>query len=125
MKYFGTDGIRGIPGDSLPYHLCKKLGNSLSKLNVKNLIMAEDTRESSALIRSHLIEGITMAGINVTFLGIISTPELIYYSKLINNEISLNRMKEITKNLAEINMEDIFKELNNNDKNNIKAKRIK
>ncbi len=85
MKYFGTDGIRGIPGDSLPYHLCKKLGNSLSKLNVKNLIMAEDTRESSALIRSHLIEGITMAGINVTFLGIISTPELIYYSKLYNS----------------------------------------
>ena len=85
MKYFGTDGIRGIPGDTLPYHLCKKLGNSLSKLNIKNIIMAEDTRESSSLIRSHLIEGITMAGINVTFLGVVSTPELIYYSMLYNS----------------------------------------
>ena len=85
MKYFGTDGIRGIPGDTLPYHLCKKLGNSLSKLNIKNIIMAEDTRESSSLIRRHLIEGITMAGINVTFLGVVSTPELIYYSMLYNS----------------------------------------
>lgn len=82
MKYFGTDGIRGIPNDTLSYDLIEKLGKSIHFLGKKNVIIATDTRISKDEISEILISSIISTGLNVYHLGILPTPALIYYSKI-------------------------------------------
>lgn len=80
MKYFGTDGIRGIPNKKLTIELATKLGESLRLLGNKDLVIATDTRISKDML-GYAIAGAAMSrGINVHFAGVIPTPALIYYS---------------------------------------------
>ncbi len=88
MKYFGTDGIRGIPGETLSYSFIEKLGNSLLILNQKKIYISMDTRLSSPLVFDALAKGITTAGMDVYNLGISTTPSLIFYS-MMNNVLSI------------------------------------
>lgn len=82
MKYFGTDGIRGIPNVTLKYDLIYRLANSLSYFNRDEVYIATDTRNSKDMIVS-IICGVLLAkGINVTNMGVMPTPGLIYYSKI-------------------------------------------
>lgn len=80
MKYFGTDGIRGVPNKKLTIDLVSKLGMSLSLLNNKDVVIATDTRVSKDML-SYAIAGACLSrGLNVHFAGVIPTPALIYYS---------------------------------------------
>ncbi len=80
MKYFGTDGIRGVPNKKLTMDLVSKLGMSLSLLNNKDVVIATDTRVSKDML-SYAIAGACLSrGLNVHFAGVIPTPALIYYS---------------------------------------------
>ncbi|MGM9971063.1 MAG: phosphoglucosamine mutase [Anaeroplasmataceae bacterium] len=79
MKYFGTDGIRGIPGKSLSYDFLFKIGYSLKAFN-NDVIIATDTRISKDMIVSSISSGILMAGININYVGVLSTSGLIYLS---------------------------------------------
>ena len=88
MKYFGTDGIRGIPGETLSYSFIEKLGNSLLILNQKKIYISMDTRLSSPLVFDALAKGITTAGMDVYNLGVSTTPSLIFYS-MMNNVLSI------------------------------------
>lgn len=84
MKYFGTDGIRGIAYKELSLDLAYKVGESLGLFNIDKLVIGIDTRESSKDIRDSLIKGALKVGINVFDLGVIPTPGLIlesYYRK--------------------------------------------
>ncbi len=81
MKYFGTDGIRGVPGESLPYDLVDKIGKALHIFNKKNILIGTDTRISKDNMITHLANGITSMGMNVIILGVISTPALIFESR--------------------------------------------
>lgn len=56
MKYFGTDGIRGVPNKKLTMDLVSKLGMSLSLLNNKDVVIATDTRVSKDML-SYAIAG--------------------------------------------------------------------
>ncbi len=85
MKYFGTDGIRGIPNKLLTVEFTSKIGMSLSILNNKNVYIATDTRISKDLLLSSIISGILSKGMNVIDLGILPTPALIYFSKIKNS----------------------------------------
>ncbi|MBQ7641386.1 MAG: phosphoglucosamine mutase [Acholeplasmatales bacterium] len=80
MKYFGTDGIRGIPNEKLTVDLVTKLGMALTALNNKNVVLATDTRLSKDMLAQAISAGALSKGLNVEFLGIIPTPALIYYS---------------------------------------------
>ena len=80
MNYFGTDGIRGIPNVDLNFDLVSSLGKALSIFNVKDVYIASDTRESKDFLISCLSSGILSLGMNVHYLGIMSTSGLIYYS---------------------------------------------
>ena len=82
MKYFGTDGIRGIPNKLLTVEFTSKVGMSLSILNNKNVYIATDTRISKDMLSSAIISGILSMGMNAINVGILPTPALIYYSKL-------------------------------------------
>ena len=80
MKYFGTDGIRGKAYETLTLDLARKVGESLSLLNVNKLVIGMDTRESSKPLASGLIEGALSVGIDVYNLDVIPTPALILES---------------------------------------------
>lgn len=84
MKYFGTDGIRGIPNKTLTNELVYKLGKALSILENKRVYIAFDTRISKDMIMCSLASGCMSMGLDVYVLGVLSTPALIYYSKLKN-----------------------------------------
>ena len=81
MKYFGTDGIRGIPNKTLTNELVYKIGKSLSTLGNKRVYVAFDTRISKDMLFCSLASGCMSMGLDVYNLGVLSTPGLIYYSK--------------------------------------------
>ena len=80
MKYFGTDGIRGIPNEKLTIDLVTKLSSALKVLGNKDIVLATDTRLSKDMLSSAITAGSLAAGLNVHFVGVIPTPALIYYS---------------------------------------------
>ena len=80
MKYFGTDGIRGVPNQKLTVELVTKLGAALATLGNKDVVLATDTRISKDMLASSIAAGALSQGLNVEFLGVIPTPALIYYS---------------------------------------------
>ncbi len=80
MKYFGTDGIRGIPNEKLTIDLVTKLSSALKVLGNKDIVLATDTRLSKDMLSSAITAGSLASGLNVHFVGVIPTPALIYYS---------------------------------------------
>lgn len=80
MKYFGTDGIRGIPNKKLTIELITKLGMALASLGNKEIVIATDTRVSKDMLANAIISGCLSRGLNVHYMGVIPTPALIYHS---------------------------------------------
>lgn len=91
-KFFGTDGIRGIPfNEPLDPLTIRKIGAASAKFLKKNspkgkkqaLIIVRDTRDSGEEILSYLSEGIQSEELEVWDAGILPTPAVSY---LIRNE---------------------------------------
>jgi phosphoglucosamine mutase len=83
MKYFGTDGIRGKALVKLTPELAFKVGQSLKPvINPKMIIIGGDTRQSSPLLGLSIANGAMLAGIDVLYCGITSTPMLAHYAKV-------------------------------------------
>lgn len=80
MKYFKTDGIRGIPNKKITVKLITNLGMALKIFNNKNVVIATDTRISKDMISYGIASGCMSRGINVHYAGIMPTPALVYYS---------------------------------------------
>lgn len=81
--YFGTDGIRGKGFEKLSAKLAFHLGNSLKEVYENNtLVIGMDTRSSSSMLAHMVASGAMLAGINVLFAGVVSTPMIAHYSKL-------------------------------------------
>lgn len=81
MKYFGTDGIRGIANQTLTVDFCVRIGKAMSIFKPKKVYVATDTRQSKDALAYALIGGCLSVGIDVVFLHILSTPALIYLSR--------------------------------------------
>lgn len=79
-KYFGTDGMRGIPNIKLTVDIISKVGAALESLGNKDVVVATDTRLSKDMLASAIIAGALSHGMNVHYVGVIPTPALIYYS---------------------------------------------
>ena len=84
MKYFGTDGIRGIPNQKLSLELIQSVGKALVTLDNSNVIVGTDTRESKDMLAYALMAGALSQGLNVEYVEVIPTPGLIYLSRLKN-----------------------------------------
>lgn len=82
MNYFGTDGLRGIVNKDLTIEFLQKLGRAISILNVKEIYIGYDTRESNNLVLTSLVSGMLSKGINVINVGLVSTPLLQRFSSL-------------------------------------------
>ena len=80
LKYFGTDGIRGIVNEDLTTELLNKIGKAISVLKIKKIYIGYDTRESKYLMLYSLVSGLLSKGIDVIDSGLVSTPAMQYFS---------------------------------------------
>lgn len=87
MKYFGTDGVRGIANEGLSPELAFKLGrcggyvlteHAKSDSKPPRVLVARDTRISGQMLEQALIAGLLSVGIEVFSLGVITTPGVAY-----------------------------------------------
>lgn len=88
-KYFGTDGIRGIAGETLTADLSFKVGRALGSLLISKyenpkVIIGRDTRISCDMIESSLVSGLTSSGVNVILAGVIPTPAIAYLTNVLD-----------------------------------------
>src|SRR6202521_2680215 len=79
-EFFGTDGIRGIPGtppldDATLYATGRALAAYLNREHgAAHVLVGMDTRESGSHIAALLAAGLAQAGATVAFAGVITTP---------------------------------------------------
>src|SRR2546429_417935 len=79
-EFFGTDGIRGVPGtspldDATLYATGRSLGVYLSRSHgAAHVLIGLDTRESGPHIASLLAAGLAQTSATVAFAGVITTP---------------------------------------------------
>jgi phosphoglucosamine mutase len=84
-KLFGTDGIRGIAGETpldptTIFATGMALGHSLPSSNAK-VILGRDTRESSPWIAATLAAGLRQSGARVESAGVITTPAVAFLAR--------------------------------------------
>ncbi len=79
MKYFGTDGIRGVYGRTLTDELAYRAGRAAATLK-NEWVVASDTRVSCDAIYESLKSGLISGGASVLKVGIAPTPCVSYLS---------------------------------------------
>ena len=83
-KLFGTDGIRGVVGETLTAELAYHVGRAVTTVLTERLghkpaiTIGKDTRISSDMLESALMAGICSAGGDVMPLGTIPTPAVAF-----------------------------------------------
>ena len=82
-QLFGTDGIRGIAGEypldrRTVYAIGRALGQRLAERGEAQVIIGQDTRESSAWISSVLAAGLNASQVKAASAGVITTPGIAY-----------------------------------------------
>ena len=142
-KLFGTDGIRGIANVELTTELALKVGSACAKVlkdnNKKlNILIGCDTRLSSSMLVNSIASGLASNGCNVLIIGVVPTPCVAYLVKELNydagimisashNSFEFNGIKIFDKNglkLPDLIEEEIEKEIDKNEKNNLKYEEI-
>ena len=78
-NYFGTDGIRGIFGETLTCQLAFAVGNALTQIKHNpSIVIGHDTRNSGDTIMLSVCAGIVQGGGNVVSVGTIPTAGISY-----------------------------------------------
>jgi phosphoglucosamine mutase len=82
-KLFGTDGIRGVAGESpldatTVFATGLALGHSLKGKKTRRVILGRDTRESSPWISAMVAAGLRKAGVQVESAGVVPTPAVAF-----------------------------------------------
>ena len=78
MKYFGTDGIRGVYGEGITEDIAYRAGRALARLFGGRGIVGRDTRLSGPVLEGALAAGLTDGGADVCLAGILPTPAISY-----------------------------------------------
>ncbi|MBI3913408.1 MAG: phosphoglucosamine mutase [Chloroflexi bacterium] len=87
QKLFGTDGIRGVAGESpLTPEFITRIGAAIGDLlarasDSRRAILARDTRQSGAMIEHALAAGLLAAGFETLHAGILPTPGVAYLAR--------------------------------------------
>lgn len=89
VKYFGTDGVRGIANEQLTPELAFKLGRCGGYVLTKEaskpkVLIGKDTRISGAMLEGALTAGLLSIGVEVMRLGVITTPGVAYLTKVMS-----------------------------------------
>jgi phosphoglucosamine mutase len=90
-KYFGTDGIRGLVGESpITPDFVMRLGYAAGKVLAKgstgasgrpNVLIGKDTRISGYMLEAALEAGFSAAGVDVMLAGPMPTPAIAYLTR--------------------------------------------
>ena len=74
-RYFGTDGVRGVVGETITPELVEKLGKAVTLWSGRGRVfVGRDTRASSVELEEALARGIASAGGNAVLAGVLPTP---------------------------------------------------
>ncbi len=86
-RMFGTDGVRGIAGESLNCNKAMALGQAGAYVLTKEkytrptILVGCDTRISGDMLASALMAGICSVGANAVFAGVLPTPAIAYLTR--------------------------------------------
>jgi phosphoglucosamine mutase len=74
-RYFGTDGVRGVVGETLTPELVEQLGRAATTwAAARRVFVARDTRASGPELETALVRGIVSAGATAILGGVLPTP---------------------------------------------------
>ena len=74
-RYFGTDGVRGVVGESLTPELVEKLGRAATLWSHGGRVfVGRDTRASGPELEEAFAQGVAAAGGNAVLAGVLPTP---------------------------------------------------
>ena len=82
MKYFGTDGFRGVAGTDLTVEHAYKIGRFIGwyygarQGRKARIVVGKDTRRSSYMLESGMVSGLVASGADAYMLHVIPTPGL-------------------------------------------------
>jgi phosphoglucosamine mutase len=83
-RLFGTDGVRGVVGESLTDDLARSIGAAAATTLIDHgqgrplFIVGRDTRASGELLEAAISEGISSAGGSVLVAGVVPTPTVAF-----------------------------------------------
>ena len=81
-RYFGTDGVRGVVGESLTPELVERLGRAATIwAGGGEVLVGRDTRGSGPELEQALARGIASAGGDAVLGGVLPTPAVALYSR--------------------------------------------
>ncbi len=82
-RLFGTDGVRGVVGDTLTPELALRLGRAIGAYFGKGsrILVGRDVRAGGSMIQSAVVAGLLAEGVKVYYAGLIPTPGLQYNVK--------------------------------------------
>ena len=84
MKYFGTDGFRGVANEGLNVEHAYKIGRFVGwyygarQGKKARIVLGKDTRRSSYMFESALVSGLVASGADAYMLHVIPTPGVSY-----------------------------------------------
>lgn len=85
LKYFGTDGVRGVANQDLSPELAFRVGRAggyvltrHSERKQPQVLVSRDTRISGEMLENALVAGLLSVGIEVLRLGVVTTPGVAY-----------------------------------------------
>lgn len=83
-RLFGTDGVRGVVGETLTPELALRLGRAIGAYFGKGarILIGRDVRVGGSMIKSAVIAGLLAEGVKVYDAGYIPTPGLQYNVKV-------------------------------------------
>ena len=89
MKYFGTDGIRGVVGKTLTLDLVAKVGKAIALQKYQSAVIGWDTRKSSSSIVKQLTKTLKHKGLKVTHIGVVPTAALAFFTRELKQDIGI------------------------------------
>ena len=74
-RYFGTDGVRGVVGETLTVELVERLGSAVTRWSdVGRVFVGRDTRGSGPELEEAFARGVVAAGGTAVLAGVLPTP---------------------------------------------------
>ncbi len=77
-QFFGTNGVRGVVGESMTPGLVLRIGQALGSMRKGTIAIGRDTRTSGPLLVHALKAGLMAGGCDVVDCGVLPTPALQY-----------------------------------------------
>jgi len=77
-KLFGTNGIRGVVGESMTSQFALEMGRAIGSYFEGDIVIGTDSRTSNDMLKGAVMAGMASAGCNVVDVGLSPTPTVQY-----------------------------------------------